>query len=122
MVVSATEKTFAKGNLEHVRSKGDEGVLRGVAQAGVRPRSAAGADVREGGSEVRNPRPARGRALPRLRGYTEAGGEIPRVLLPESRLRLPHTATARRHGVRERHPARRQESLRHHGRRKEVPG
>src|SRR5215203_7045648 len=100
MVVSATEKTFAKGGREHVRSKGDEGFLRGVAQAGVRPRSAAGADVREGGLEVRDPRPAQRRTFPRLRGYTEAGGEVPRVLLSESRLRLPHAATARRHGVR----------------------
>ena len=32
------------------------------------------------GLEVRDPRPAQGRA-PRLRGYTEVGGEVPRVLL-----------------------------------------
>ena len=30
--------------------------------------------------------------LPRLRGYTEAGGEVPRILFSESRIRLPHTA------------------------------
>ena len=33
------------------------------------------------GLEVRDPRPAQGRA-PRLRGYTEVGGEVLRVLLP----------------------------------------
>ncbi|CAA9414941.1 Transcriptional regulator, PadR family, partial [uncultured Rubrobacteraceae bacterium] len=105
-----------------VWSKSDEGVLRRGTQARVRPRSAAGADVRQGGSQVRHTRPARGRARPRLRAHTQPRRAVPRSLLTQSRHGLPHAATARGHGPRYRHASGRKKGLRHHGRRTEVPG
>ena len=100
--------------------KAMKGFFGGVAQAWVRPQSAARGGCSRGDLKY---------VILDMLEDEPSGYEVIRKLEEspaDSILRVPDPFTphcaARRHGVRERHPAGRQESLRHHGRRTEVSG